>query len=37
VKRLEAKKVDPAKIAEFRAKAARASTPQQVSVLESGY
>jgi hypothetical protein len=37
VARLQAKKVDPAKIAEFRAKAARVSTPQQVNVLESGY
>jgi hypothetical protein len=37
VKRLEAKGVDRAKIDEFKAKAARASTPQQIKVLESGY
>jgi hypothetical protein len=37
VKRLQAKGTDPAKITEFRAKAARASTPQQINVLESGY
>jgi hypothetical protein len=37
VKRLEAKGVDPAKIAEFKAKAARAQTPQQVDLIASGY
>jgi hypothetical protein len=37
VKRLEAKGVDRAKIEEFEKKAARASTPQQIKVLESGY
>lgn len=37
VKRLEAKGVDPGKINDFKAKAARASTPQQIKVIESGY
>jgi len=36
-KRLEAKGVDPAKIAEFRAKAERAQTPQQVDLIASQY
>jgi len=36
-KRLADKGVDPAKIAEFRAKAARAQTPQQVDLIASGY
>ena len=35
--RLAAKGVDPGKIAEFRAKAARAQTPQQVDLIASGY
>lgn len=37
VKRLEAKGVPAAKVAEFRSKAGRLQTPEQVGVLEAGY